>query len=78
MQFEWEQLLPNTYQPTAEILEAHQLTYEFHREVKSREEFEHHCQWYSETAELHQEELQKMRGDLNILGWFLRGRGTTD
>ena len=61
-------------QPEIEILEAHQVAREFYREVEYREDFANYCQWYYETAERHQKELQKMRGDLNIFGWFLRGK----
>lgn len=75
MYFQWENFT-DTQQSAAEILQVYQVTAKFYQEVKYREEFEQHCQWYAETAERHQQELQKMRGDLNIFGWFLRGRGT--
>ena len=38
-----------------------------------REEFEAYCQWYDDTAEFHRQELEKMRGDLNLFAWF-RGK----
>lgn len=60
-------------QPQIEILEAHQLSQEFYREVKYRQEFENYCRWYYETAARHRQEMEKMRGDINIFGWFIRG-----
>ena len=55
-----------------EILEAHEVTYEFRREVQYRQDFERYCQWYHLTAQAHRQELAKLRGDVNILGWFRR------
>jgi hypothetical protein len=59
--------------PDIEILEAHQLGHEFRQEVQYRQNFDEYCQWYYETAQRHQQELQKMRRDINIFGWFFRG-----
>jgi hypothetical protein len=59
--------------PVAELFATHHLASEFHREVQSRQEFQAYCEWYSETAQRHQQELISMRGDIKILGWFLRG-----
>jgi hypothetical protein len=53
-----------------EAIIAYELTREFYREVKYREEHKRYCQWYYETAEKHRQELQRMQGDVNILGWF--------
>ena len=61
-------------QPDIEILETHQISREFYREVEQREEFNEYFRWYYETAQKNQQELQKMRGDINIFGWFFRGR----
>ncbi len=74
MYFQWERFT-NTPQSAADILQVYQVTSEFYQEVKYREEFEQYCQWYTETAERHQQELQKMRGDFNLFSWFCRGRG---
>lgn len=72
-------MLPNNFsqlipyiQPELEILETYQVTQQFYQEVKYRQEFASYCQWYEETAEFHRQELQKMRGDINLFGWFLR------
>jgi hypothetical protein len=71
MYFEDESLRPEIYQPAAEIFQAYQVTHEFYQEAQYREAFQQHCQWYYETAQSHQQELEKMRGDFNLLGWFL-------
>lgn len=60
--------------PTAEILQRQYLTRQFYQEVSDRQEFERYCQWYYETAERHQKELEKMRGDINFFAWFGRDR----
>ena len=53
-------------------LAAYQATREFYSEVESRLEFQRHCEWYQITAENHRQELEKMRGELNIFQWFRR------
>ncbi len=74
MPFEWEQIVQHPNQPAADVLKAHQLTREFHQEVEYREEFAQYCHWYYQTANSHRQELEKMRGDINIFGWFLGGK----
>jgi len=59
-----------------EQIERHHVTREFHREVHYRQDFQAHCQWYRETAARHRQELEKMRGDINVFGWFSRRRGS--
>lgn len=69
--------LPNIVpQPgtVSETLQRAKITREFYQEVQYRREFERYCQWYYAVAEQHQQELKKMQGDLNILGWFRRSR----
>jgi hypothetical protein len=64
--------------PQAEIEQtfaAYQATSQFYREVQSREAIKRYCDWYYTTAERHRQELQQMRGELNILGWLRWGRG---
>lgn len=75
MSQEFTRIIPQPEQPAAEILQAHQAAQEFYREVKYRENFKNYCQWYYATAQQNQKELQEMRGDINIFGWFLRGFG---
>jgi hypothetical protein len=75
MSQQFSRIIPQPEQPAAEILRATQAAQEFYREVRYRENFNNYCQWYYATAEQHQKELQEMRGDINIFGWFLRGFG---
>lgn len=70
---ELQNIVPEPTQE-AEIFQRHQIVREFYEEVKYRQEFDAYCQWYYATAKQHQQELQKMQGDFNILGWFRRGR----
>lgn len=69
---ELRSIFPEANPPAAEIFQVYQTTQEFYQEVKYREEFNNHCQWYYAIAEQHQKELKKMRSDINILSWFLR------
>ena len=71
---EFQQIIPTPPPPAQEIFAVYQATREFYTEVQYREEFERYCQWYREVSELHRQEQQKMQGDINILGWFNRGR----
>lgn len=59
-------------QPKAEILDIHAVTQAFYQEVKLRQEHEQYCQWYEQVAAQHQQELQQMQHDINLLGWFAR------
>ena len=67
--FRW--FAPN---PQLDALVAYELTREFYREVAQREEFDRYCQWYYATAEKNRQELHRMQGDFNLLGWFCRKR----
>jgi hypothetical protein len=70
MNFRWFAPAPD---PIPEVLMAHELTRQFHREVECREAFDHYCGWYRATAEQHRQEFQKLQGDINLFGWFCRG-----
>jgi hypothetical protein len=73
--FSW--LIPNPApQPDPAVFEVQILTQQFYHEVKYREEFDHYCQWYRATATKHQQELNKMRGDINLFSWFCRRSGS--
>lgn len=65
-----QRIIPNL-PPASDIWATYHLTYEFRQEVQYRENFKTYCQWYRSAAEKHQLELEKMRQDINILGWFL-------
>jgi len=58
----------------ADILGTYQITYEFYQEVHDRGEHQRHCQWYRQVAQQNQEELERLRGDVNLLGFFYRRR----
>lgn len=72
-EFRWLIPLPP---PDAEILKTYQVTHDFYQEVQHRQDFKAYCQWYEAIAEQHRRELQKMRSDVNLLGFFLRRRRT--
>ncbi|MGL5083438.1 MAG: hypothetical protein ACRC8A_18315 [Microcoleaceae cyanobacterium] len=72
MDFGWESP-SQTRKLISEQFQVQQLTYDFYQEVQHREVLENYCQWYAETAKRHQQELEKMRGDFNIFGYFLGG-----
>ena len=61
-------------QPEIEEFAAYQATSQFYREVQARTELKHYCDWYYATAAAHRQELQQMRGEINILGWFRQRR----
>ncbi|MGB3239847.1 MAG: hypothetical protein WBB29_16245 [Geitlerinemataceae cyanobacterium] len=75
MNQDFREIIPIPEQAVDEAFAVHQTSQEFHREVQYREELESYCQWYYATAEANRQELVKMRGELNIFGWFLRKRG---
>ena len=55
-----------------ETFAAHQTTHQFYHEVRARSDFKRHCEWYSITAERNRQDLEKMRGELNIFSLFRR------
>jgi len=71
MSEEFRQIVP-TPPPAADSFATYQLAQEFHQETQYRQEFESYCQWYRQTAQRHQQELQKMQGDINLFRWFCR------
>ncbi|MEM8641306.1 MAG: hypothetical protein AAGG51_21185 [Cyanobacteria bacterium P01_G01_bin.54] len=58
--------------PVVEGFATHQLAWEFRHEVEQREAHQAYCDWYDQVARQHQEELERLRGDWNLLGWFVR------
>jgi hypothetical protein len=67
---ELQRIIPTPPPAAADIFATYQLVQEFRQEVEYRQEFEHYCQWYGATAQRHQQELKKMRNDINLFGWF--------
>ncbi|MEM9818635.1 MAG: hypothetical protein AAF827_19800 [Cyanobacteria bacterium P01_D01_bin.6] len=59
-------------QDPVEVFELHQMAYDFHQEVDSREAFEAYCDWYEQTAACHRQELDAMKHDIDLLGMFWR------
>ena len=58
----------------ADILDDYQVTYEFYQEVQIREDHQNYCHWYRSVARQHQDELQRMRHDVNLFRLFGRSR----
>lgn len=58
----------------ADILSVYRTTHAFYREIHYRQERDRYCAWYRTNAQAHRQELAKMRGDINLLGLFSRGR----
>jgi hypothetical protein len=65
-------IVPSNQSEVEEIFSVHQTSIEFYREVQTRSEFQLYCEWYYQTAAENRRELQKMRGEINIMGWFRR------
>ncbi|AFY64736.1 hypothetical protein [Geitlerinema sp. PCC 7407] len=57
-----------------EAFSVTQTTLEFYQEVQYREAHGRYCSWYAAIAHAHQQELIKMRGEPNLLGWFTQRR----
>lgn len=68
-------LVPTPQPEVQEIFKVYETTYQFYREAEYRQELEQYCEWYYQVAEQHQQELEQMRGDINVLGWVCRLRG---
>ena len=68
---ELQQIIPAPLSPIIqETFAAISSTREFYQEVKVRDGKKNYCTWYHTTAQKHRQELEQMRGELNILGWF--------
>ncbi|MBD2293697.1 hypothetical protein H6G06_09390 [Anabaena sphaerica FACHB-251] len=65
-------IVPSSQPEVEEVFAVHQTTIEFYQEVQTRSEFQTYCDWYYKTAAENRRELEKMRGELNIMGWFFR------
>lgn len=65
-------IIPSPQPQVEETFAVHQTTHQFYQEVRVRSEFKDYCDWYRTTAENHRQELERMRGELNIFRWFRR------
>jgi hypothetical protein len=72
MSQELRRIIPLGEPQVEEIIAVNETTRQFHREVEVRSEFNRYCEWYYATAKSNREELEKMRGELNIFQWFRR------
>lgn len=66
--------MPPTASLEAEIFEVYYATHQFYQEAHRREDIDRTRDWYHTIAAQNRQELEKMRGDLNLFGWFCRKR----
>ncbi|WP_414620256.1 hypothetical protein [Calothrix sp. CCY 0018] len=74
MSQELQRIVPSGSSQIEETIAASETAHEFYREVEVRSEFNSYCEWYRATAKSNRQELEKMRGELNIFQWFRRRR----
>jgi hypothetical protein len=67
-------VIPSLPPEVDESFATYQATHHFYHEIQVRLEFKRYCEWYCTTAEQNRQDLEKMRGELNIFGWFFRRR----
>ena len=72
MSQELPRIVPSSESHVKENIAASETTYQFYREIEVRSEFKRYCEWYYSTAEANRQQLEKMRGELNIFQWFRR------
>jgi len=72
MSQELPHIVPTPPPEVEETFATYHATIEFHDEVRSRQELKRYCEWYYQIAESHRQELQRIRGELNIFAWFRR------
>ncbi|NJM23643.1 MAG: hypothetical protein HC836_08525 [Richelia sp. RM2_1_2] len=72
MSEELQRIVPSGSSQSQENIAASETTYQFYREVEVRSEFKLYCEWYHCTAKNNREQMEKMRGELNIFQWFRR------
>jgi hypothetical protein len=65
-------IIPASQPELNDIFVVYQTTHQFYQELQVRSEFKSYCEWYYTTAERNRQELEKMRGELNIFQIFRR------
>ena len=65
-------IIPSPQPEAEENFAVYQATHQFYQEVRVRSDFKVYCGWYHTTAESHRQDLERMRGELNIFRWFRR------
>jgi len=61
----------NLGEPSESLL-LHQMAHQFNAEMKHRETFKQHCEWYAAIALEHQKDLAKMQAEPQLLNWMPR------
>lgn len=72
MSQELHHIIPSPQPQVDETFASYQTTHQFYHEVQARSQLKKYCDWYDTTAEKHRQELERMRGELNIMQWFRR------
>lgn len=65
-------IIPSPQPEVEDTFAVYHTSSQFYQEVQARSELKRYCEWYYTTAECHRQELEKMRGELNIMRWFRR------
>ncbi|MFM7427973.1 MAG: hypothetical protein ACKO7W_23745 [Elainella sp.] len=66
----FQQIVPLPQAEAEEVLLVQQASHDFFAEVRFRQAFDAYCEYYQQMAEQHRRELEAMRNDINVLGWF--------
>ncbi|MDJ0735515.1 MAG: hypothetical protein QNJ47_15885 [Nostocaceae cyanobacterium] len=72
MSQELPHIIPSPQPEVEEMFLTHEVSIQFYDEVELRSQLKAYSEWYYTTAEHHRQELEKMRGELNIFAWFRR------
>ncbi len=67
-------IIPSPQPQVEESFAVYQTTHQFYHEVKTRSDYQEYCEWYYAIAEQHRQDLKKMRGEFNIMQFFVRRR----
>jgi hypothetical protein len=65
-------IIPSPPPEVEEVFAAAQVTREYYDEVQIRSEHRKYCDSYRTIATKHRQELERMRGELNLFAWFRR------
>lgn len=63
-------IIPVPQPDVEEVFAVYRTTQDFYHEVEVRQAFEQHCQWYEQVAQQNRQDLQQMRREVNVMGWF--------
>lgn len=70
--FYWVIPQADAHPEAIEVLQRYQITHEFYQEALYREVQHIQAQAYQALASQHRQELEQLRRDVNIMGWFNR------